>query len=178
MEENGLVRIQSKSGTYVTPIDLNTISEVLYLRAYTETEVMIEVAEKASKEDIQAIRDLLKRQDQELENQIPGTLEFADLSFACDNAFHKAIYSLAHKESMLDFIDEAFPSYSRYRYLTNLRGIEDVKSLEKIHERLLDALQKKSPEEIRKVSLEHHLAGLHGIKAVVERHPKYFVQQE
>ena len=48
LEENGLVRIQSKSGTYVTPIDLNTISEVLYLRAYTETEVMIEVAEKAS----------------------------------------------------------------------------------------------------------------------------------
>ena len=101
--------------------------------------------------------------------------EFAAAFYDVDNAFHHAIYRVASKESMLDLLENAFPYYQRYRYMTNLRDKADVSNLYRLHGELLDAFEAKDKKRLAEASRLHHFSGLNGLKKVMEKHPDYFI---
>jgi len=56
LESDKLLVIYSQSGSYVTKIDLSGISDIMYLRTVTETEVMKDVMGKMTPHDIEILR--------------------------------------------------------------------------------------------------------------------------
>ena len=141
LEEDKLLTVVPKSGTFVTKLDLNGLTDIMYLRAAVETRVMIEIMDSVTSEQIQEFRDLLANQLKSLEAKDLSAEEFAAAFYDVDNAFHHAIYRVASKESMLDLLENAFPYYQRYRYMTNLRDKADVSNLYRLHGELLDAFE-------------------------------------
>src|SRR5574344_790264 len=59
LESDKLLVIYSQSGSYVTKIDLSGISDIMYLRTVTETEVMKDVMGKMTPHDIEILRHLI-----------------------------------------------------------------------------------------------------------------------
>ena len=133
LEEDKLLTVLPKSGTFVTKLDLNGLTDIMYLRAAVETRVMIEIMDSVTSEQIQEFRALLANQLKSLEAKDLSAEEFAAAFYDVDNAFHHAIYRVASKESMLDLLENAFPYYQRYRYMTNLRDKADVSNLYRLH---------------------------------------------
>ena len=175
LEEDKLLTVVPKSGTFVTKLDLNGLTDIMYLRAAVETRVMIEIMDSVTSEQIQEFRDLLANQLKSLEAKDLSAEEFAAAFYDVDNAFHHAIYRVASKESILDLLENAFPYYQRYRYMTNLRDKADVSNLYRLHGELLDAFEAKDRQRLAEASRLHHFAGLDGLKKVMEKHPDYFI---
>ncbi|MGN1262343.1 MAG: GntR family transcriptional regulator [Candidatus Enteromonas sp.] len=175
LEEDKLLTVVPKSGTFVTKLDLDGLTEIMYLRAAVETRVMIEIMDSVTPEQIQEFRDLLANQLKSLEAKDLSPEEFATAFYDVDNAFHHAIYRVADKESMLDLLENAFPYYQRYRYMTNLRDKADVSNLYRLHGELLDAFEAKDKKRLSEASRLHHFSGLNGLKKVMEKHPDYFI---
>lgn len=175
LEEDRLVRIRPKAGTYVTKIDVGGLKDLMYLRASLERSVMEELMAIVTEEELSSFRALLGEQEAFLSMERLGDREFAAAFFAFDNAFHEAIYRASGKEGTLSLLDASFPHFERYRYLTNLREKEDVSKLYFLHRELLDALEKKDGERLKKASLDHQFSGLSGLEAVKAKHPDYFL---
>ena len=175
LEEDKLLTVVPKSGTFVTKLDLNGLTDIMYLRAAVETRVMIEIMDSVTSEQIQEFRDFLATPPKSLDAKHLSPEQFAAAFYDVDNAFHHAIYRVASKESMLDLLENAFPYYQRYRYMTNLRDKADVSNLYRLHGELLDAFEAKDKKRLAEASRLHHFSGLNGLKKVMEKHPDYFI---
>ena len=175
LEEDKLLTVIPKSGTFVTKLDLNGLTDIMYLRAAVETRVILQIMDSVTSEQIQEFRDLLANQLKSLEAKDLSAEEFAAAFYDVDNAFHHAIYRVASKESMLDLLENAFPYYQRYRYMTNLRDKADVSNLYRLHGELLDAFEAKDQKRRAEAARLHHFSGLNGLNKFMEKHPDYFI---
>jgi DNA-binding GntR family transcriptional regulator len=174
LESDGLLRIHSQSGSYVTKIDLSGISDIMYLRSVTEYRVMLEAIDKVTPEDIKNLRSVIGQSEKILSSD--GSEEkVAAAFFKVDNDFHHAIFSRVGKASVLDLLNGAFPSFQRYRFLTFYRDESEIASLLAVHYKIVDCLEKKDKASLEAIIDEHNYSGLHGIDKVKERHPDYFI---
>ena len=174
LEEDKLLVVFPKSGTYISKIDLSGLSDIMYLRTSVETNVMSELMNKISPSQLKHLYDVLEEQEKALNREVIGSKSFANLFFTYDLDFHREIYRLVDKENLLELLNDSFPYYQRYRYMTNLRQKESVAALCSIHRELLEAMEKKDAKMLLEVSKRHNTSGLNGIKTVLEKHPDYF----
>lgn len=100
--------------------------------------------------------------------------KFASFFFSLDNEFHSIIFDKAGKQSILTLLNDSYPYFARYRYLTFLRDEKEITSLLEIHYRIIDVLESKDLTSLKGVVLAHNYAGLTGIEKVRDRHPDYF----
>jgi DNA-binding GntR family transcriptional regulator len=175
LELNRLLEVYPQCGTFVTRIDLGMMSSLMYVRASTEFVTLLSLFKTITPGDIAQIRMLLENQKTALEKGFDSP-EFPDEFFKADNEFHTELYKKAGKEDALKLLNESFPYYSRYRYLTFLRDKHEIEELYKRHSQIVDVLEEKNEAKLYEVCMEHNFSGLHGIKSVQERHPDYFVE--
>lgn len=175
LEFDGLLTVKPQSGSYVTKIDLTGISDTIYIRASVEYSVLQTLMSVMDPGDIAEAKALLAKQRGNLLDQLENGEDITDFYFRCDNAFHGALYRKAGKGSVLDRLNEENPVFQRYRYLTFLRGEEEINKLYKIHTKIVEVLESKDLDHLREVVNEHNFAGLNGIKNVQDQHPDWFI---
>lgn len=172
LEEDGLVRIVPKSGTYVTPLDMEGFEDEMFLRFSIETAVMKTLFGRLSENDIDVLRQILNEQKQTLTES--ENFRAPERFYGLDDAFHKAIYSFANKEGIYHRMQTKSPTFSRYRHVTFFRDIRYLSSLFSIHERLLEALVAQDGDALEAASREHNYSGLEGLAEVRKTHPTWF----
>lgn len=175
LEFDGLLTVRPQSGSYVTKIDLSDISDTIYIRAAVEYSVLQTLMGVVNPCDLAEVMLLLSKQRETLSQQSETGEDFTDYYFRADNAFHTLLFKKAGKEHVLERLNSENPVFQRYRYLTFLRGNEEIEGLYRIHTKIVRALELKDDDNLRAVVNEHNFAGLNGIKSVQERHPDWFI---
>lgn len=176
LEYDNLLSIHSQRGSYVSKINLDGITDIMYIRNQVERSVLLELVSIVTPGDIVKFQMIVNDQVSLLNSFTPETNveEFANSFFELDNRFHDAIYTRAGKESVLEALNSLSPAFARYRFLTFLRDKSEVASLADLHKEIVRCLEKKDVASLTDVVRKHNFSGLNGIESVRSKHPDYF----
>ncbi|MFA6829275.1 MAG: GntR family transcriptional regulator [Bacilli bacterium] len=176
LESDGLLEIRSKSGSFVTKINLCDISDHMFIRSAIENQVLQEVKGKLTEADIKYLRRNLISQEKITFNKTFSTPEaYASAIFDLDNDFHKYIFTKVNKGSVLQLINDETPCYQRFRFLSFLRDDNDINGLLKIHNEMLSAIENNEECQLAEIVHKHNYSIFEGVDKIKGRHPDFFV---
>lgn len=179
LESVELIDIYSKSGCYVTKLNLDSLNEVMFLRASIEYMVMKEAQEVVNEKNILDLTEMIERQYKiMLDSKGLDEASLATKYFNLDNEFHYYIYSLVGRGNVLNYLNTNFPNFTRYRYLTFYRNKEDVIRLFNVHKELVECLKNKDDNKLLNCVKKHNNSGLDGIDFVIHKYKDYFEKED
>ncbi len=173
LEAEGLLEVRPHVGTFVTQIDLEMVSDILYMREKLESAVLKELASKYDDNCKTTIKEKLYKQ-REL---IDSDMEIGELSRAFvleDNEFHYTLYDLSGRSNVHSIFNLMVAQYERFRTLLNLSSKDNLERLYREHETLVECLEEKRTDEISSLVSKHIYEGFRQCKDIMERYPEYF----
>lgn len=173
LESEGLLEIHPHIGTFISLIDLNMISDILYMREVLEQAVLKDLSSSHDKSQEFRIRLILQRQKELLDADLPPE-ELSRAFVVSDNEFHAALYELAGKKNVLNFFGSINSQYERFRTFLNLSGRNDLLRLYNDHEAIWTYISKKDYEALSNRISHHIYDGFNASTEVVYKHPDYF----
>ena len=147
LEREGLLEVRPHIGTFVSLIDLNMISDILYLRETLEQAVL---------------RDLTAGYDKSQDFIIN------------DNEFHTTLYELAGKRTVMDFLTGVSSQYERFRTFLNLGDRDNLLRLYNDHIKIWSCISSRDYEGLSDVVSHHIYDGFNASTEIISRHPDYF----
>lgn len=173
LESEGLLEIRPHIGTFVSLIDLNMISDILYMREVLEQAVLKDLAVSLDKSQEFRIRLLLQQQRELLSTELSAE-ELGRAFIISDNDFHYALFDLAGKKNVMDFLNTITSQYERFRTFLNLGGRDELMLLYEDHVNIWECISHKDYDKLSD-HLSHHLYdGFNRSIDVVYKHPEYF----
>lgn len=175
LEQEGLLEIRPHIGTFISLIDLNTVSDVLYVRDVLEFSVLSDFAQIYDKSHDLRIRLILEHQKNLLESDM-SVEELSRAFILSDNEFHTALFDAAGKKNVIKFIYAYNSQYERFRTFINFKGKPDIQKLYESHLKIWECITTKNTEEL-KDCINHHLYdGFNSSIDLIRQYPKYFTQ--
>jgi len=144
------IDVYPKKGNLVSYIDLDSVEQIIFLRSTLEKEIIKSLAGPLPLKGALELKDILDKQEKAIQRE-NAREEF----LALDDAFHKALFTLAGRELLWNLIQQANVHYVRYRRLHMLKK-EKLVAIWKEHRLLLDCMTNRQPERIDEL-VEHHL---------------------
>lgn len=173
LENEGLLEIRPHIGTFVSLIDLNMISDILYMREVLEQSVFKDLAMIYDKSQEFRIRLILQHQREILDSDFP--IEELSRSFiVSDNEFHNTLYDMAGKKNVMYFFSTINSQYERFRTFINYGGKADLTRLYNEHETIWKCIAEKDLEHL-KTCINHHIYdGFNASAEMIYKYPEYF----
>lgn len=166
LTNDGLVKVVPKSGSYVTPIDINGYLEGAYMRTLVE----VGVAGRAAKlwtPDKYKERQLEKSlEDQKKSLEQKDYFAFARL----DEEFHYLIFCLAGVPGLLQTIKRCQPDLSRVRHLKRVIKVRRSEEVLEEHAAIVYAIRSRS-QQTSEAAMQHHLGTFEDEFAKLSEHP-------
>lgn len=173
LEGEGLLEIRPHIGTFVSLIDLNMVSDILYMREVLEQAVFKDLASSYDKSQEFKIRLILKRQQELLDMDLDGE-ELGRSFIISDNEFHGTLYDLAGKSNVMSFLKSINSQYERFRTFLNLGDRDNLLRLYDDHTQIWEYIANKEYEKLANRISHHIYDGFNASTEVVYKHPDYF----
>ncbi|MBQ7864275.1 MAG: GntR family transcriptional regulator [Lachnospiraceae bacterium] len=177
LELEGLLEIKPHIGTFVSLIDLRTVSDILYMRCTLEQSIFRELSQTLNKSQEYKICLLLQKQKELLESDIPLE-EMARTFIVYDNEFHYSLYELAGRKNISLFYAAVNSQYERFRTFINLAGKNELQRLYNEHEQIWDCIVNKKSEALDECISHHLYDGFNSSMKVIRDYPDYFTTSE
>ena len=177
MEIEGLLEIRPHIGTFVSLIDLRTVSDILYMRCTLEQSIFRELAKNLNKSQEYKICLLLQKQKELLESDKPLE-EMARTFIVYDNEFHYSLYELAGRKNISLFYAAVNSQYERFRTFINLAGKNELQRLYNEHEQIWNCIVNKDLEKLDDCISHHLYDGFNSSMKVIREYPDYFTTSE
>ncbi len=146
-----LVEIYPQRGTYVSLIDLDYISDIMYLRESIEQEAVQRIIDQGNQEDVcRRMEGFIAEQEKELRGQNLPTDRF----FYLDNEFHWCLLKGAGVPGTSQLISELYIHFRRWRNL-ELGRTYRVAGLIDQHREIVRCLRSGDRKATRKVLHDH-----------------------
>ena len=173
LEREGLLEIRPHIGTFVSLIDLNAVADVLYTREVLEYAILSDLSKMYDKSQDLRIRLLLQQQKSLLESDMD--IEHLSRAFIkLDNEFHSALFEIAGKKNITNFMSAINCQYERFRTFINFNGKDDIQKLYESHMKLWEYVSTQDLAAL-KDCLNHHLYdGFSSSSDIVSKYPEYF----
>ncbi len=175
LEDNQLVDIITHSGTFVSKIDLDFISDQVFIKYSCELEAMNELSGKFTDGNLIYINQNIEKQKAIFDSYDLQSDDIAEKYFALDNDLHLYLFKLIDRESVLKKLFDIQPNYQRYRFMTFYRDKVYLDNLIKIHTDLIKCLQNDNKNKLKKIIYDHNYSSLNGIKELVNLKKDYFI---
>ena len=173
LEREGLLEIRPHVGTFISLIDINAVSDVLYAREVLEYAVLSDLSKMYDRSQDLRIRLLLQQQKTLLESDM-DIQELSRAFIKCDNEFHAALFEVAGKKNIIHFLSTISCQYERFRTFINFSGKDDLMKLYETHTRLWE-LAVSGDLDALKDCLNHHLYdGFNASSNIISKFPEYF----
>lgn len=173
LEAEGLLEIRPHIGTFVSLIDLNMISDILYMREVLEQAVLKDLAGIFDKSQEFRIRLVLEQQKKIIDSDL--SIEKMSRAFiVTDNEFHQTLFDIAGKKNVVTFFNAISSQYERFRTFINLNGKEDLFRLYEDHCQILDCIAGKNYDALRDHISHHIYDGFNSSASAIYQHPEYF----
>ncbi|MGL4913892.1 MAG: GntR family transcriptional regulator [Romboutsia sp.] len=141
LKNEHLIEVKPQSGTYVSLIDKNLISEAIFMRSILEKEVLKQACEEFPEELFMELEKNLFAQKLMVDKE-GKEIEFHDL----DKKFHKLIFLGCNKINIWDSIMNLSTHYNRMRLLSEMKT--DRNQIIKQHEDMLTIIKNKKLDKI------------------------------
>ena len=175
LEREGLLEIRPHIGTFISLIDLNAVSDILYIREVLEYSVLSDLSHIYDKSQDLRIQLILQHQKELLESDLPID-ELSRAFINSDNEFHTALFDAAGKKNIIKFLHSYNSQYERFRTFINFNGKDDLEKLYQGHLRLWDCIVTKNLVEL-KDCINHHLYdGISTSSDIISKTPEYFTK--
>ena len=115
LANEGLLEVKPHIGTFVTLIDMNQISDILYIREVMEKAIANELSISFNQSQEFKVQHILNRQRQLLQDTTLSSQEFAMKFAESDNDFHGILFSLVGKKRLLSHFHPINGQYQRFR---------------------------------------------------------------
>ena len=173
LEREGLLEIRPHIGTFISLIDLNAVSDVLYTREVLEYAVLSDLSKIYDKSQDLRIRLLLQQQKALLESDM-DIQELSRAFIKLDNEFHAALFEAAGKKNITNFLSSINCQYERFRTFINYNGRDDIQKLYEAHIHIWELVTAGDLTAL-KDCLNHHLYdGFSSSSHIVSKFPEYF----
>ena len=173
LEGDGLLEIRPHIGTFVSLIDLNMISDILYMREVLEQAVFRDLTSIYDKSHEFGIRLILQKQKELLDSALPPE-ELSRAFIISDNTFHNTLYELAGRKNVMGFWQSINSQYERFRTFLNLGERKNRDRLYHGHEILWECISHKDYGNLARCITHHIYDGFNSSTEVVSKHPEYF----
>ena len=175
LEREGLLEIRPHIGTFISLIDLNTVSDVLYVREILEYSVLSDLSRLYDKSQDLRIRLILQSQKELLDSDMPIE-ELSRAFIGSDNEFHTALFDAAGKKNIIKFLYDYNAQYERFRTFINFNGKSDLQKLYESHVEIWECITNKDLDKLKEC-LNHHLYdGFSSSSDVISKCPEYFTK--
>ncbi|TCT15527.1 GntR family transcriptional regulator [Natranaerovirga pectinivora] len=173
LEYENLLEIRAHKGTSVTLIDINYITDIIYIREKLEFAVIQELCKNCT-ENKQFQLNLLLTKQNKLFEQGYSQEELAREFIKSDNEFHAMLFKLANKENVLSFITSISHHYERFRMFINIIEENILYELFEEHKLLAECIVTNNIEKLQEVFKEHLYNGIRKSSEKVFEYPEYF----
>lgn len=146
--EVGLVEIKPRRGTFVRLISMREVDNVRFLREAIEVAVVRIAAEKATKKDIKALKEVLA------EHRVLADKDDYFGLLLHDETFHRVVARIAKREDAWSVINSLKAQIDRARFLT-LPDIESIRVIIEQHELVVQAIEKNDPDAAEEAMRRH-----------------------
>ncbi len=167
LEEEGLLLIYPQSKTEVSRIDVSHAQETQFLRLSLELEVVRRLALAADNRAVDALQNIIARQELELAN---GDI---DRFRVLDQDFHRHMCSLVGVGALWGLITARSGHIDRLRNL-NLPDPGKSHSIMDCHRRIVATITAGQVAQAQEVVREHLSGTLASVDDIRRRHPEYF----
>lgn len=172
LESEDLVQIKPKYGSFVTLIDIDEISDTMYMREKLELAVLMDVDQILKSQEVK-LNVLLLQQLKILNSDLCGD-DKAKKFLEADNEFHAMLFSLSNKEGIWNRISIDNPHYNRLRLLSNREYRKGLFKIQEEHVKIKDALLNKDFDALREYYNTHVYEGMDNLANIVNKHGSYF----
>ena len=173
LESEGLLEIRPHIGTFVSLIDLNMISDILYMRETLEQAVFRDLTSSHDKSQEFRIRLILQKQRELLDSGLESN-ELGRAFIISDNEFHNSLYEMAGKKNVMSFLKSINSQYERFRTFLNLGDRDNLMSLYEDHLAIWEYIANKNYEKLSDTVSHHIYDGFNASTEIVSKHPEYF----
>lgn len=168
LREQELVETRSKSGTYVSRINMESAENACFLRSVVERRVAIACCSKATEQDLLELNAILATYRED-------PTKSSRLFFDTDNRFHEKLYEIANRKMVWDWLNTINTHLERYRWLrSNTLELERDPIMSQ-HDRMLQAIKSRDTDEADYLAAAHLHLMPEESGPVVALHPDYFV---
>ena len=149
LEQEGLVSVVPRKGTFVSPIEVRDIDEILEARALVEGFATSRAARLLSPEELGEADEVLERMGKALNTGlIPEAAEIG-------HEFHVIVLRKLGNDRMVSFLRQLDLQYTRIRRIFSQKASRQHQSL-KEHRDILETLKAGNPEAAYSVMFDHH----------------------
>ena len=168
LEAEGLLEVKSHVGTYVTLIDLDQITDTIFMREHIERAIIKELSENPKGCRSIRINANLKAQKDLLESEVSGP-ELASTFMQLDNDFHRLLFELVGRENIWKYLEKVRNHYDRFRIFLNQDHRDKIQKVYDEHVLLVQYMQEKKIEEALEIYEEHLYYNIkHGTEQILE----------
>lgn len=161
LAQNGFVEIIPYVGTRVTVIDLEAVTNFMYIRSAAETKVLCDFMKIATPPQIEEIRYKMNVFEEAVSGGDNTTLDTRenDDTMRKDLAFHGSYFHFLDKDILWQFLTAPHPNYSRFIRLDMLGG-KNLPDVLREHRQIMQAIDDRNQAHIGDVITAHLYGGI------------------
>ncbi|MCR5677381.1 MAG: GntR family transcriptional regulator [Agathobacter sp.] len=151
LKNRRLVEVYPQRGTFVSLIDTEYISDILYMRESVEQEAICRIIESGDVESI--VKHM--RSAIEAQKKLKEGADFSQKFYELDNLFHEVLFDAVGRPHVMELIADPYIHIRRWRNY-EVRTPERIREIMLEHEEIADAIEQKDRDKAR-VALHKHL---------------------
>ncbi len=169
LSEKRMVDILPRNGTFVSYIDMDIVSQFLYLRATLERDLSKLACECITPDDIDHLYENIAIQKYYYEANKPEKLLEYDIKF------HSAIYDICNKSFINNLVNGLSIHFNRIRYLSMTKKEFIIKISE--HENYVRTLEARDAQKAMDISDLHMTHTFEDYEWIKQAFPQYLYKQ-
>lgn len=173
LENDNLVYVIPKKGTFVSKIDFRYLEAQSYIRKAVEIQVLSDLIKVITPKDIEILESILLDQKEIIEKE-PSVEKSRDF-YENDNLFHKTLFTLLDKEEVWNQLNKEQPNLNRLRIVANMRQNDLVKQVYNEHVNMLEALKTKDVYKLVQAFVNHLDNGFIDISTIENKYKEFIV---
>lgn len=170
LKQRRLIDVYPQRGSYVSLIDMEYISDILYMREAVEQEALTRIMQMT---DRSSITDRLRRAVMAQKSLTSGP-SFAQEFYELDNIYHQTLLAAVGKANVMNLIAEPYIHIRRWRNY-EIRTEQRMREIVVEHEELIDAIERGDARAARECLHIHLDTVSRYSKPLKEKEAQYFV---
>ncbi len=177
LEREGLLEVKPHIGTFVSLINLGTISDILYMRQVLEFAVLKDLSLSFDRSQEYKIRLALKNQKDLIDSSLSEN-ELGRMFIKYDNEFHDILFDIAGKKNVNLYLRTINSQYERFRTFLNFGDKKNLIELYEEHEKIFEAIISKDLTSLESIVSHHIYNGFNSNADIVLTYTDYFKVQD
>jgi len=167
LSKASLVKIYPQKGTCISPIDMDIVEEIRFMRCAVEKAVAKLCCDVFTESDIAYLEENVRLQ----EECIAASKDYKHL-LSLDNSFHEYMFKACNKKMTFDIIKSTMAQFDRVRILNFVEM--DMQISVKEHKQIFEAIKNRDKEMAEKLMEKHLTRVIFDMSYLREKHPEYF----